>query len=94
MNLPEQMANKFDRRSQMIKLIEELGECLSAVARVLNMSKGNKLVNINEYIKIEENMIDEIIDVEFLFAQMRCYFDGFEAAKERNDAEIKDRFFK
>lgn len=80
-NLPEQMANKVDRRSQMIKLIEELGECSAAVARCLNGDTP-------------ANMIDEIIDVEFLFAQMRCYFDGFEAAKERNDAEIKDRFFK
>ncbi len=81
MSLPEKMANKFQRREQVIKLLEELGECSAAIARYLNGSTAY-------------NMIDEIIDVEFLFAQMRCYFDGFEAAKERNDAEIKNRFFK
>ena len=80
MNLPEQMANKFNRKDQMIKLLEELGECSSAVARVLN---GGEI----------ENMIYEIIDVEFLFAQMRYYFDGFVEAKDRNDAEVKARFF-
>ncbi len=81
MSLPEKMANKFQRREQVIKLLEELGECSAAIARYLNGSTAY-------------NMIDEIIDVEFLFAQMRCYFYGFEAAKERNDAEIKNRFFK
>ncbi len=83
-NLPEKMANRFDRRDQMIKLIEELGECSAAVARYLNPGPDKDI----------GNMIDEIIDVEFLFAQMRYYFDGFESAKERNDAEIKERFFK
>ena len=84
MRLPEKMASKFDRRAQMIKLIEELGECSAAVARCLNPGPDQDI----------ENMIDEIIDVEFLFSQMRYYFDGFEEAKERNDAEIKYRFFK
>ena len=72
---------RCDRRDQMIKLIEELGECSAAVARVLNGDTP-------------ENMIDEIIDVEFLFDQMRYYFDGFESAKGKNDEEIKNRFFK
>lgn len=84
MNLTEKMSNKFSMHQQLVKLIEELGECSAAVARCLNPGPDQDI----------ESMIDEIIDVEFLFAQMRYYFDGFEEAKDRNDAEVKARFFK
>lgn len=97
MNLPEQMANKFDRRAQMIKLIEELGECSAAISRVLMVKDQSGIagwVALKKYQELSANMIDEIIDVEFLFSQMRYYFDGFESAKGKNDEEIKNRFFK
>ena len=94
--LPELMAKKFDRRDQMIKLLEELGECSAAVSRVLMMIKEDHYMadgNLKKFNELSANMIDEIIDVEFLFDQMRHYFDGFEDAKKKNDEEIERRFF-
>ncbi len=97
-NLPEQMANKFSRRDQLIKLLEELGECTTAVSRYfayLDYDEKFKTAE-SQYKKrifLKQNFLDEIIDVEFLFAQMRYYFDGFIEAEERNNAEVKARFF-
>lgn len=89
-NLPEKMSEKFQPREQLIKLIEELGECSAAAARMLQSHAGITPVKKEHTL----NFIDEIIDVEFLFAQMRYYFDGFEEAKKKNDEEIERRFFK
>jgi len=86
-NLPEKMSNKFFMNNQLIKLLEELAECSTAVAKLLNSELPLKK-------ELRLNVIDEIIDVEFLFAQMRYYFDGFEQAKKKNDEEIERRFFK
>lgn len=88
-NLPELMANKFQPRDQLIKLIEELGECSAAAARMLQSHAGITPVKKEHTL----NFIDEIIDVEFLFAQMRFYFSGFDGAKYKNDEEVKQRFF-
>lgn len=90
-NLPEQMANKFTRRDQLLKLIEELGECTAAASRILQKLGNNR--NDHNFQNLQNNFVDEIIDVEFLFAQMRYYFDGFIDAEERNNAEVKARFF-
>jgi NTP pyrophosphatase (non-canonical NTP hydrolase) len=90
-NLPEQMANKFSRRDQLLKLIEELGECTAAVSRYYAYLYYDGSFKTEKDLK--QNFVDEIIDVEFLFAQMRYYFDGFEEAEERNNAEVKARFF-
>jgi len=83
MNLAEKMSNKFSRHEQLVKLIEELGECTTAASRLLRTSSS-------DYAK---NLVEEIIDVEFLFDQMRYYLDGFVEEKQRNDREVEARFF-
>lgn len=89
MNLAEKMSNKFSRHEQLVKLIEELGECTTAASRLLRTSSSDSLLNIH-YAK---NLVEEIIDVEFLFDQMRYYLDGFVEEKQRNDREVEARFF-
>lgn len=91
-NLPELMANKFGQAEQLIKLLEELGECTAAVSRMLELAIDDD-ISAEKSIKVHGNFLDEIIDVEFLFAQMRYYFDGFVEAKKKNDEEIQRRFF-
>lgn len=93
MNLPEKMADKFNREEQLVKLLEELGECTAVTARIVQLIGSMEPPSQEMIRKIEVNFIDEIIDVEFLFAQMRYFFDGFEEAKKKNDEEIEKRFF-
>lgn len=84
MNLTEKMSNKFSMHQQLVKLIEELGECTAAASRLLQTSSSDHA----------KNLVEEIIDVEFLFDQMRYYLDGFVEEKQRNDREVEARFFK
>lgn len=99
-NLPERMAIGHSKEQQLIKLIEELGECITAASRLYAICYSNPINHKDSLSKRSKNiyakqdqLIEEIIDVEFLFAQMRYYFDGFEEAKKKNDEEIERRFF-
>jgi NTP pyrophosphatase (non-canonical NTP hydrolase) len=60
---------RFGLQSQMLKLIEELGELTRASSRWLNESVDGFDVDI------EENLCEEIDDVEILLDQVKSQLD-------------------
>jgi NTP pyrophosphatase (non-canonical NTP hydrolase) len=72
----QKAASYWDVKSQLIALLEEMGELQVLIAKLANGKQGR----VEDF---ESKVVDEMADVHFLLSQMELIFGNSEKVRER-----------
>jgi len=87
MNIYEQTIEKFGKRHQIIKAVEEMSELTKELSRYLNTSLKLDVAKLRQ---LEYNICDEIADVQITLDQIKVLFPAWQLREEKKLERLEE----